>query len=112
MRRPLNAYVTGRLNASGSVTVKVGPLSAREVWYPRTVTINSTSSVESSCKLYAGERADTTTLLDESVLATSGDTSNAISGRIIKMNEYVWGVWIEGTPNAYVTLTVLGERDI
>lgn len=111
-RRPLRASGTVQL-VGGNGTVKIGPLSAREIWYPDNVHIKClTKTLEARCNIYVGPDTGPDAFRDESVLGSSGDSSGAVSADRIPNGWYVWAVWTGGDASTYATLTVTGQKDV
>ena len=112
-KRPLRESAVIKLNGSGNGTAKVGPLTAREEWYPDSAHVSvSTRVLESRCSIYVGPDTTQSNFRDESVLASSGDSTGAIGGDKLTVGMYVWAVWIGGDANAQAVLTVTGIRDV
>lgn len=109
----LSQSVSGTVDPTGKATLKLGPLSAREVWYPSNVHINvSTSVVESQAIVYAGESPTQGNFRDDSVSASSGDNTGACNADVLKTGQYIWAVWSGADVGAQATLTVTGLRDV
>lgn len=104
------------LNGSGAGTVKLGPISAREVWNPTSASVKTNQAVgavvnEASCKLYVGLSATDENFRDGTFSGSSGDSSDLVSGRLTVGN-YVWATWTGGDAGAIATLVVSGSKDI
>lgn len=113
MRVDLRETAMVLLDASGNGTAKVGPLSAREIWYPdnASVSANDGPTNEAQCQIFVGDQ-NTKRFRDSTVNGSTGDNTAKISGDKIRKNEFVWAVWTDGDPNVYATLTVTGEKDV
>lgn len=112
-RAPLRETAVIMLDGSGNGTVKIGPLSARETWYPDNVHISvSTSVLESQCSIFVGRDTTQSSFRDESVLGSTGDSSGAISADELTVGDYIWAVWTGGDANAQAVLTVTGTRNV
>jgi len=110
---PLRASVPIMLDGLGNGTGKVGPLSARETWYPDNVHISvSTSVLESRCSIFVGRDTTQPSFRDESILGSSGDSSGAVSADELVVGDYVWAVWTGGDANAQAVLTVTGIKNV
>ena len=111
-RRPLREFATIRL-VGGAGTAKIGPRSAREVWYPDNVHIKcDTKVLEARCSIYVGPDTSAQSFRDESVLGSTGDSSGAASADKVPVSWYIWAVWTGGDATAYATLSVTGMRDV
>lgn len=118
MRVPLNETAIVVLNGSGSGTARLGPLTARETWYPTNASVKTsllsgqTEPVdEASCLLYAGQYATDDNFRDRTFTGSSGDASGKIAGRL-QRNEYIFAAWQDGDAGVSAYLTVTGEKDV
>lgn len=106
------------MNGSGAVTVQIGPLSAREVWYPENVSVkavrNGTPAVinEAECRIYVGPTATDSNFRDASVNGSSGDSTSRVDGDKMVCGDKVWGVWSGGDAGAIAYLVVTGYREV
>lgn len=102
------------LDGSGNGTVRLGPLTAREVWNPVTAsvkTIQTTITNEAQCNIFVGNTATTENFRDNTFSGSSGDASSKISGRLSK-GQFVYAVWTGGDAGAQARLVVSGTKDI
>lgn len=100
------------LDGSGNGTARVGPLTAREVWYPTNASVKvATATSEAGCSMYAGLSATSENFRDQTFTGSSGDATGKILGKMPKGN-YVWAVWSGGDPGAIATLVVTGTKEI
>lgn len=112
-RVPLRETAPIKLNGAGAGTARVGPLSAREVWYPDNAAVSVDTHVkEAECSVYAGESASQSYFRDKADQGSSGDSTGAISADTLKNGQYIWAVWTGGDANATATLTVTGMKDV
>lgn len=113
MKVPLreSAFVT--LNGSGAGTAKVGPLTARERWYPATVSVsaNANPTNEAQCVISVGD-ANTIRQRDVTVNGSTGDSTGNVSGDVIRSGEFVWATWSGGDAGQRALLTVMGEKEV
>lgn len=112
MREPAVIYLDG----SGNGTARVGPLTAREIWYPEnaSVKVNFTGSApanEAECNIYVGLTATQENFRDNTFSGSSGDASGKVSGELRK-GSYIFAVWTGGDPNEQATLTVTGQKEV
>lgn len=116
MRVPIQgAFDSTTLDASGNGTAKVGPISAREIWYPSNAHVSAnigTVTNEAQCIVYVGNTVGAGQFRDGTLSGSSGDATGKISADIIKQNEYVFAVWSGGDPGATATLVVTGYKDV
>lgn len=107
----LNETAVITLNASGNGTAKLGPLSARETWFPETASVkaNTNPTNEAQCQLFVGNGPTQDNFRDATFSGSSGDASGKITGRL-PMNQYVWAVWSGGDANVQAILTVVGRK--
>lgn len=113
-RVPLRETAVVTLNGAGAGTARVGPLSAREVWYPDNVAIKANANPinDARCSVYMGENTSQSNFRDESMQGSSGDSTGACSGDVVKSNSYIWAVWSSGDVFVQATLTVTGVKDV
>lgn len=112
MRRPLNETVQVRLDGSGNGTASIGPISAREKWYPDMVHVQcATNASEATCTIYQGDAAQQRNFRDWTASGSSGDSSDRVFGPMGNPLR-VWAVWAGGDPLAVATMVVSGEREV
>lgn len=112
-RVPLNEDATVKLDGSGNGTVKLGPLSAQERWYPTVTSVSvSTATNEAVAKTYSGDAVRQQNFVDGTFSGSTGDASDRITGQEITYGNWVWNVWTGGDANAVATLVVTGEKEI
>lgn len=113
IRIPLNEDITVKLDGSGNGTVKLGPVSAKERWYPTVTSVKvSTNTNEAVAKTYSGDAVKDQNFVDGTFSGSSGDASDRISGQEITFGNWIWNVWTGGDANAVATLVVYGEKEI
>lgn len=112
---------TGRLYESATVTlaggngtVKVGPLSAREVWHPENVHVSANQNPvnQAQCYVYVGDSAIQQNFRDATINGSSGDSTDKVNADIVPKGQYIWAVWSGGDNGAIAVLTVTGTKDI
>lgn len=104
-----------KLDGSGNGIAKIGPLTAREIWYPSKVHVNAnTGSVvnEAQCVIYVGTTVGPNNFRDGTLSGSSGDSSDAVDSDEIRQGEYIFAVWIGGDANVTATLSVTGEKEV
>lgn len=101
------------LDGTGSGKAKLGPLSAREIWYPDNVHVSVATAVkEAQCSVYMGSDTTQSNFRDKSVLASSGDSSGACNADTVRVGLFIWAVWTNGDANKQAVLTVTGIKDV
>lgn len=118
-RVPFRETAVVRLNASGAGTAKLGPLTAREVWYPSNVSVKTTfpgtqlvPTLESECNVFKGAAATPDNFRDTTPQGSTGDASGACSADKLVCGEYIWAVWQRGDVGVQASLTVTGVKDV
>lgn len=113
MRVPLDETAIITLNGSGNGTAQLGPLTARETWYPdqASVKANANPTNESQCTIYKGNTATQDNFKDLTFTGSSGDASGKITGKQSK-GVFIFAVWSGGDANVSAILTVTGEKDV
>ena len=112
-RVKLNQFVAVTANGSGVASAKIGPTSAREVWYPDTVSVIDASGGvvnEASCVISTGD-ANTKRFRDSCVDGSTGDSTGKAQGAV-KVGEFVWADWAGGDAGHSFKLTVIGESEV
>ncbi len=110
----LSESVTGVLNGAGAGTLRLGPKAHGVVWKPQVASIRMSGAPPAGlaiCSVYVGPSAT-----DDNFQDSTYDANNASTGRVdstrLELGDYVFAVWQVGNPNATVTLTVTGTKDI
>lgn len=113
MRVPLRETVFVVLNGSGVGTAKAGPLTAREKWYPETVSVsvNTNPTNEAQCVISVGD-VNTKRQRDVTVNGSTGDNTGKLSGDTVRFGEFVWADWTGGDANQRAQMTVMGEKEV
>jgi len=112
-RVTLNETALVVLNGSGAGSAQLGPLTAREVWYPDTasVKVNNNPTNEAQCQIYKGLTATQDNFRDGTFSGSSGDASGKVTGKQSK-GEYIFAVWSGGDAGQTAYLTVTGEKEV
>jgi hypothetical protein len=108
----LNQSVSGFLDGTGSLTLKFGPQSAREVWHPDTVRVsaNQGATNEATCTIFEGD-VQTKRFVDATSSGSFGDSTGKMS-KTIKVGTLIWATWTGGDAGVQATLTVTGTKDV
>lgn len=101
------------LDGSGNGTARLGPLTAREVWYPDgcSVKANNTPTNEAQCSIFVGNTATQDNFRDQTFTGSSGDATDKIAGKLSK-GGFVFAVWTGGDAGVQAYLTVTGEKEV
>jgi len=112
-RVPLNETQFVVLSGAGAGTARLGPLTAREVWYPTTasVKVNANPTLEAQCNIYVGQTATDENYRDGTFSGSSGDVSDLVTGKLPK-GDFVFAVWTGGDASQRAVLSVTGEKEI
>lgn len=112
-RVPLRETAVIKLDGTGAGTAKVGPLTARETWYPKvaSVSANQNATNEATCVVSVGD-SNTKNFRDSCIDGSAGDSTGNVSGDVVKKGDYVWAVWSGGDANVQAILTVIGEKEV
>lgn len=109
---PLSEFVAVTLNGSGAGTARIGPNAPGVVWKPTVVGVRTSTSVASPvCQVYAGSSATADNFVDGTYTGQQNST-DGISGQVLRIGQYVWAVWTGGDAGAQAVLTVTGTKDI
>lgn len=111
---PLSVSQSIALDGSGNGTIKLGPVSAREIWNPQNAHVQVTGPVtnEAVCNIYVGNTATQGNFRDASQSGSTGDSSDRINADTIKCGQYVWAVWTGGDAGRQATLTITGSKTV
>lgn len=112
---PLNESVPVTLDASGNGTARIGPDEPAAIWRPTLVHVDVNTAVsEASATIYAGQAPVQRYFVDATMTASSGDSSDRITGKVISRTQlpYIWAVFTGGDPGAAAVLNVTGTKDI
>jgi len=115
-RAPLDETAQVILSGIGGGTARLGPLTARETWYPdqasvKVVFSGTNPTNEAVCRIYKGDVATDNNFKDGTFSGSSGDATDKIAGKTQK-GIYIYAVWIGGDAGATAYLTVTGEKEI
>lgn len=113
MRVPLNETMIITLDGGGNGSTKLGPLTARETWYPEhaSVRVNVNPTNEATCRIYVGETATQDNFRDITFSGSSGDSSGKVTGRLPK-GWYIHASWSGGDAGQQAYLIVDGWKDV
>lgn len=103
------------VQGGGNGTAQTGPASPGEIWRPTQVSVSCSAVVTSgTCQasIYAGAAAAQSAFVDGTFSGDTGDTTDAIGGRVVNPGESVFAVWQGGVPGATATLVVSGTRTV
>lgn len=113
IRRGFNQTGTVQLDGSGNGQVGMGPISAREIWYPKGVHVNvSTDINEAVCNIYVGDLPESRNFRDATASGSIGDSSDRVSNDVVRNPFKIWAVWTGGDPGSWATLNVTGEIEV
>lgn len=106
------AFVT--LNGSGAGTAFLGPLTAREVWRPvsASVRVNQNPTNEAQCTIYVGQSATQENFRDQTFTGSSGDSTDKVGGKPVKVGDKIWAVWTGGDAGQRASINVIGKKDV
>ena len=112
METTLSITVSVQLDGTGAGTASIGPLSAREVWYPDNAHVQVSSNTnEAQCILYVGDAPQQRNYRDTTFSGSSGDSTDRVGGALKNPNK-VWAVWTGGDARAYATLVITGRKTV
>lgn len=112
---PLNESVPVTLDSSGNGTAQIGPDEPAAIWHPTLVHVDvNTNVLEAQAVIYAGPAPVQRYFVDASQTASSGDSSDRITGKVVSRTQlaYIWAVFTGGDPGASAVLNVTGTKDI
>ena len=105
--------VTVALNGSGGGTARIGPAGAAEMWQPAIASVSvSTNASEAQCRIYIGDQPTQANYVDGTLSGSTGDSTDRVSARPLKLGDYIWAVWSGGDAGSVATLNVTGTRTV
>ena len=115
MQAPIGpeGQATVKLDGSGTGTISVGPLTARETWQPQIASVSVATNVkEAACKIYVGPSRAAAYFLDGTLSGSTGDSTDRVSAAPCPHGYWVWAVWAGGDAGAVATLRVTGTKEL
>lgn len=108
----LNESISGFLDGTGGLTLKIGPLTDREIWHPDTVHVsaNQNATNEATCTIFEGD-INTKRFIDATNSGSFGDSTAKMS-KTIRKGVFIWATWAGGDAGQQATLTVTGSKDV
>lgn len=103
----------GKISAAGAATLSVGPSGFGNVWYPASVTIQTTSGVNdtSTCEIYLGPANTPVGNLLQATLFPGGLGTASLAIPSMTPGQYIIGVWSGGKSGDVATINVTGTMD-
>jgi carotenoid cleavage dioxygenase-like enzyme len=117
-RVPLRETVSVKLGTAnpGFGVATVGPISAREVWYPENVHVSVTTPPaiinEAQCAIYVGLDRTQSYFRDACIDGSTGDSSDKVNRDVVRCGEKIFAVWTGGDAAAIAVLTVTGTKEV
>lgn len=113
MRVDMNETAVIVLNGSGAGTATLGPLTARETWYPDVASVkaNQNPTNEAQCTIFVGQTATQDNFRDVTFSGSSGDASGKVIGKLSK-GGYIFAVWSGGDAGQTAVLNVTGKKEV
>jgi hypothetical protein len=109
------AVYSGSFTGQGIGTAQLGPTSPGEIWRPAQVSVSCSATVTAGvcqCSIYAGAAVGQPTFVDGTFSGDTGDTTDAIGGRVVNPGESVFAVWQGGVAGSTASLVVSGTRTV
>jgi hypothetical protein len=103
--------VTGKIGASGTITLQIGPAGIGTIWYPSSVNISTSlgAADNSTCSVYLGFIA-AQNLQGGQSYAGGGDTVS-LAVPSLSAGALIIAVWSGGTSGSIAAINVLGTMD-
>ena len=101
----------GTISAAGALSLSVGPSGIGNVWYPASITIQTTTGVNdfSTCSVYLGPSGQGITLIATIFPGGTGTASLAIPSMTPGL--YIIATWAGGHSGDTATINVVGTMD-
>ena len=122
-RPPITAYGTpvqgvplqpgqasGKIPASGTITLSIGPAGFGNVWYPAQVTVSTTTGPldTSTCNVYLGPANTPVTLLAQ-IITGNGVLATALPN--MTAGQYLIAIWTGGHTGDTAAINITGTMD-
>lgn len=108
-------YTGSIAGQGGGGQIQDGPASPGELWRPSLVSVSCSATVTTgTCQanIYAGAGIGQGTFVDGTFSGDTGDTSDAIGGRVLQPGQSVFVVWSGGVPGSTATAVISGQREV
>jgi hypothetical protein len=101
----------GKISAAGAATLSVGPAGAGNVWYPASITIQTTSGVNdtSTCLIYLGPAGVPVTL--QATLYPGGFGTASLAIPSMTPGQYIIAVWSGGKSGDVCSINITGTMN-
>lgn len=101
------------LDIAGNGTARLGPITAREVWYPANIHVTvSTNVLEAVCEIFVGDGTGNNNFRDATFTGSSGDSTDKVNADVIKKGHFIFAKWTGGDPGSQAILLVTGEKEV
>src|SRR5215469_15657174 len=93
------SQVQVQLDGSGNGTASLGPTGHGITWTLGTISVHTAQAVSTGtcqCTTYVGDDASATNFADATFSGDTGDSTDAASGRIVRLGKKVFAVWSGG----------------
>lgn len=103
------------LNGAGAGTARLGPAGHGITWTLGTISVHTGQAVAvgtCQCSIYVGDDASAVNFTDSTFSGDTGDSTDAASGRQIRLGKWVWAAWSGGVPGDTATLTITGSMEV
>jgi len=107
----IGGQAQGIISGAGALSLSVGPAGAGNVWYPASITIQTTSGTNdfSTCSVFLGPAGVGVTLIATIFPGGVGTASLAIPS--MTPGQYIIAVWSGGHAGDIATINVVGVMD-
>lgn len=115
MRVPMRETATVTLDlVLGNGIAQLGPLSARETWYPDNVHVSANPQPvnDAQCQIFVGDTVGPNNFRDGTFAGSSGDSTDRCNADVIKSGHFVFAQWTSGDLGVQAYLTVTGEKEV
>ena len=103
----------GTISGSGALTLSVGPQGLGNIWYPASLTVQTTSGTNdsSTCNVYAGPAGVGVTLLGTFFPGTAGSGVASFALPSLSPGQYLIAIWSGANSGDKATVNVVGTMN-
>ena len=111
--RLVGGQAQGKISGAGTLTLSVGPQGAGNVWYPASLTVQTTSGTSdaSTASVYAGPAGVGITLLGVFYPGTAGAGVASFALPSLTPGQYIIVSWAGGNSGDIATVNIVGTMD-
>lgn len=109
----IGGQAQSKISAAGTLLLSVGPQGIGNIWYPASLTVQTTSGTNdfSTCNIYLGPAGVGVTLLGTFFPGQAGAGTASFALPSLAPGQYLIASWTGGNPGDVATVNVVGTMD-